>query len=773
MKLKKHLVALLTVIAIIASVVCMTACGDKNDNNAGTIYPEYTITVNADKSLNLQIGDTVDYKQYFTVKDSGGNQIVVMNEMLDLSEADTTKEGTFTVTLEIGDASKSITFTVSKKDDGNGGNGGNGGTGESEDLATILAKYTDSTKWNFATALEITDSDGGYDDYYEYNGNNVKYVWEEDGDQYTDYISYVPSTDKYYYYAEQGNGSYEKYEEGTDDFNDWFWYAAPVNLTEIKDFEFTDNNGVYTAKKPNDAGNTVIGEFTSITWTSFTLTVKNGNLATITAVMSDNSIYTYTFSKFGSITFTLPNVSGGTTPVTPTGTMDKQTYNAATFDNERLQDKITKTGDEPDPAIGLPSKGTYNALVIPVQFSGKTIDNSDLVDLNTAFNGDYEGTGWESVHSYYYKSSYGQLDISFDIARYNIVQQVPTFTAKYNYSYYESHKATEQGETYKDGDNLLLHEALKYYDSYIDFSDYDYNGDGTIDAVYLIYSAPVDYESDDSFYWAYVTWNYGDSQYDGKNVFYYLFAGLDFMIESVHGGYTNEYYPEIAGLKVNASTYIHETGHLLGLDDYYDYDENSGCNEGLGGADMMDATVGDQNVYSKTMLGWLTPQIVVSTQTVTIKSSQERGDAILIPLNFNNSYFCEYLLIDLYSASGLNAMHAKADNSYLYDGENYGVRIYHVSSSINNVYNSDYGSFTDNNNTDTNIALIKLIEADGHTKFSDSQGYAADSDLWKAGQTLSKVFPQYKTNAGKTLNFDISIDSVSATQATITITYAA
>ncbi|MDE7107804.1 MAG: hypothetical protein K2O39_05715, partial [Clostridiales bacterium] len=436
-------------------------------------------------------------------------------------------------------------------------------------------------------------------------------------------------------------------------------------------------------------------------------------------------------------------------------------------------DKITKTGDEPDPAIGLPSKGTYNALVIPVQFSGKTIDNDDLTNLNIAFNGDSVSTGWQSVHSYYYKSSYEQLDISFDIARYNIAQNVPTFTAKYSYSYYASHTATEQGQTYNDGDNLLLHEALKYYDSYIDFTDYDYNNDGTIDAVYLIYSAPVDYESDDSFYWAYVTWNYDDSQYDGKDVFYYLFAGLDFMIESVHGGYTNEYYPEIEGLIVNASTYIHETGHLLGLDDYYDYDTRSGCNEGLGGADMMDATVGDQNVYSKIMLGWLTPEIVVTSKTVTIKSSQERGDAILIPLNFNNSYFCEYLLIDLYSSDGLNALHASADNSYLYDGASYGVRIYHVSSSINNVYSSDYGSFTDYNNTDTNIALIKLIEADGTTKYSNSQGYAADSDLWQTGKTLSSVFPNYTTNAGKKLNFDISIDSVSAAQATITITYAA
>lgn len=232
------------------------------------------------------------------------------------------------------------------------------------------------------------------------------------------------------------------------------------------------------------------------------------------------------------------------------------------------------------------------------------------------------------------------------------MQQVGYYTSRKTYSYYEGLTEEYEGQQYSNGAHVLLNEALAYYanETGLDLAKYDSNKDGAIDAVYLIYSAPVDYKSD-SFYWAYVTWDddEGATKYGGKDAYYYLFAGFDFMKESVKGGYTNESYPVISGLKINASTYIHETGHLLGLDDYYDYYPTKGCNEGLGGADMMDYTVGDQNVYSKTMLGWLAPQIVTSTQTVTIQSSQEKGDAILIPLNFNNSYFCEYLLIDLYS----------------------------------------------------------------------------------------------------------------------------
>ena len=442
------------------------------------------------------------------------------------------------------------------------------------------------------------------------------------------------------------------------------------------------------------------------------------------------------------------------------GTMGPQSYSPDTFDDDNLQDKMM----DAEGAIGLPSIGTYHALVIPVQFAGDTITQSQLANLDTAFNGTAEATGWESVKTYYQKSSYGKLNLTFDIQ--------PVYEAKYSARYYEtySEQYRQDGYTFtRTGEEVILTEALSYYESQLDLTRYDTNGDGVIDAVYLIYSAPVDYEEAD-FYWAYVTWYYGENTYDGLDAYYYLFAGIDFMDESTARDHDSG-YDVIPGLKINAATYIHETGHLLGLDDYYDYDEKKGSNEGLGGADMMDYTVGDQNVYSKIMLGWLTPTIVNETSTVTIQSSCTSASAILIPLNFNNSYFCEYLLIDLYSAQGLNALHAAQKDSYLYGGAAYGVRIYHVSSSINRPYDNDYGSFTDNNNTDTRIPLIKLVEADGETKFYSSFGLAAESDLWRAGDIFSNAYPLYRRGDRKLINFDITINSVSATSASITISF--
>lgn len=768
-------IRLLAIMLAIVSVVCI--CVGACNNEA----PEYVITLTSGKSYTLEVGDVVDFTQYFTVKDRDGNLVAVTAEMLDLSKVDTTKPGSFSVTLTIGEIRKTVTFIVMPKGSGSGDpnnpdNPNNPNNPDDPDtpvtpnpstpvdLDAVFAKYKDASKWNFAVTF-TTNEDATYEDYYEYLGYNVLNSYTSDGTAYVDYLGYDASTDKYSFYYDNGNGTYDVFAEGTSDFEESFEYLYLIDLSALSNYTFTDaGSNRYDAVNANAAGNAVIAEYTGYTWTRLSVYVSNDKISKVEGIMSDGYSEVYTLSKQGSVSFTLPTVSSGgntpSTPTEPTGTMEKQNYDPLTFDKENLQDKMLRT----DGAIGLPSTGDFHALVIPVQFDGDTITKSQLDMLDKAFNGNSNDTGWESVQSYYQKASYGKLNLTFDI------QDV--YHAQHNSNYYATYREnyTQDGQQFtRTGEEVILTEALAHYEPLIDLTQYDFNGDDTIDAVYLIYSASVDYDEAD-FYWAYVTWYYGDQKYDGLDAYYYLFAGFDFMDESTSRDPGSGYDP-ISGLKINAATYIHETGHLLGLDDYYDYDTKSGCNEGLGGADMMDWTVGDQNVYSKIMLGWLEPTIVNDTTTLTIESSQASASAILIPLNFKNSYFCEYLLIDLYSAEGLNALHARQENSILYDGASYGVRIYHVSSSINKPYDNDYGSFTDYNNTSTNFALIKLVEADGEKKFASSRGYAAASDLWQAGAKLSEAFPTYMRNDGKQVNFDVIINSVSATSASITVTF--
>lgn len=729
--------------------------------------PQYTITVDTSKPTVIEVGAEVNYAQYFTITDESGNNIPVTDAMLDLTNADTSKEGTFTVTLTYEGVSKQLAFVVVEQ--------GADTTVNPAELTEIFAKYADSSKWNFAVSIA-----GETEDYYEYLGNLLlnKYLGT-DGSSYIDYWDFSGET--FYLYADNGKGTYSKLDDSSEDFLYSYTYLSVIDLSAFGDYKFVKSGDDYVALDPNGAGGAVLGAYADYSWISFVISVENGNISKLVGVMDDGETVTYALSKYGAISFTLPTVGGGDNPnpkPNPSDTMENQNYNPETFDDERLQDKLTTTGNYYDPSIGLPSEGTYTALVIPVKFSNTTISDQQLTNLNIAFNGTSEQTGWESVKTYYQKASYGKLNLSFDIAGVNL-DGVSYYTSSKTSSYYE--QQTDK-DGYSNGDNVLLNEVLAYYESRLDLTKYDTNNDGAIDAVYLIYSAPVDY-SDDSFYWAFVTWDNDDgaTKYDGKDVYYYLFAGLGFMDENVQGKTPDtKNMPVINGLKVNASTYIHETGHLLGLDDYYDYYLNgeyfngepvtNSSDEGLGGADMMDYTMGDHGVYSKIMLNWLTPEIITSTKTVTIQSSQSGAYALLIPLDYDNSYFCEYLLIDLYSAEGLNRMHASTGD--LYDGASYGVRIYHVTAWINNAYDNDFGSFTDNNNSLSEIPLIKLVEADGENNFDSSDGLASDSDLWQEGASLNSVFPNYTRNDGKLLNFNVTIDSVSATEATITVTYA-
>ncbi len=719
--------------------------------------PEYDLSLDEDYSFVLEVGAEVDFTLYFIVRDGNGDRIPVEEEMLDLSEVNTAVPGTFDVTLWVGGQSITATFTVVQKAGPDHPN-----PDQPTDPSAVFGPYADRSTWNFA--VTVTDEAYDIEDYYEYDGNRILnsytgYDWEGSYADYTDYLAYDEAADLYTYYSDNGDGTYEVFDGESDEFWEYYFYCYLVDLTHLADFSFTVSGNVYTAVSPSEVGNAVLGEYESLSWTSVTVTVTNGKIMKIVGQMDDGDTVQYTFSDHGNVRVTLPDTAGEepSTPTVPTDTMGKQTYDPNTFDSENLQDKMMKT----DGAIGLPSTGDYHALVIPVQFRGDTVTQAQLNNLEIAFNGTEEQTGWESVKTYYQKASYGKLNLTFDIQ--NVYQ------AKNNASYYESYQknTTLDGEAYTiTGEEVILTEALAYYEGRIDLTQYDTNGDGVIDAVYLIYSAPVDYEEQD-FYWAYVTWYYGSNTYGGLDAFYYLFAGFDFMKEKTPGGNAN--YGTLPGMKINAETYIHESGHLLGLDDYYDYEENQGSNEGLGGADMMDYNIGDHGVYSKIMLGWLTPTIVNESRTVTIGCSATSASAILIPLNFDNSYFCEYLLIDLYAATGLNRMHA----SDLYGGAEYGVRIYHVSSSINDPYNNSFRSFTDNNNSTSKYALIKLVEADGERKFASSGGSAARTDLWRAGQTLSQVFPSYTRNDGKKLNFDVSVGAVSATSATVTVTFSA
>ena len=391
----------------------------------------------------------------------------------------------------------------------------------------------------------------------------------------------------------------------------------------------------------------------------------------------------------------------------------------------------------------LPSIGNPKILVIPVNLDKNNETKSLLNEIEIAFNGTSEQTGYESVKSYYQKSSYGKLNLDI-----NVLDE--WFTPRYSKNYYEKYYDNDTGD---DGSTLLMQEALSYYDDQINFEEYDTNDDGYIDSVWLIYNCDVNFDDSDSIYWAFVYWDYSDNEYDGKMAYYYAFGGTDFMHQTKEEAST--YDP--TNIKIDAHTYIHETGHLLGLDDYYDYDEVRGVKGGLYGADMMDYNIGDHGAINKLLLGWITPTVVVGSGTITldIESFVDTGKCLIVTNKKLTSIYDEYYMMEFYTNTGLNSLVKPIAG--------YGVKITKINAQknfVNGVVELNGGTYQCGfkcDNSDEKELFVDLVCSPKDVKYD---GYSLSGNvLFNEGETLvnNDVFFELIVNKCTKLGANITI----------------
>ncbi|MBU1144763.1 MAG: hypothetical protein KJ971_02755 [Firmicutes bacterium] len=456
----------------------------------------------------------------------------------------------------------------------------------------------------------------------------------------------------------------------------------------------------------------------------------------------------------------LTSSTPASTTTSQVSTTTSQTTSAST-ESPIIPSNYSTLQDEID-VVGIPATGNVKVLVFVVEFSDYPKEDTgvSVEDIELAFNGSSSNLDYESLNSYYLKSSFNQLNITADVFGYYMADYPASYYAdEYEklYAWDYVHDDWLYGEdevTYPDSD--LIYELLSNYAGDIDYSQYDQNNDSYIDGIYVIYSTPVSYESGSDLWWAYQDiYIYEGDTFQNKEPYYFAWAGTDFFLEG------NE--------NLNARTIIHETGHMLGLDDYYDYDSSDYYNSGgLGGADMMDNTVGDHNPFSKILLGWITPLVVTESMTVDIAPFLEDGEVILLIDEWNNTIFDEYLLISYYTPTGLNEL----DKYDIFSTS--GIIIYHISAEIDQGYDdsSSYYSIFNYNNTDTNHKLIEIIEADmDNDIFTD--GYAENSDLYQASSSfVSSSYPSFDWYSTLELfNFTIHINSIGNTIASISIDF--
>jgi M6 family metalloprotease-like protein len=336
---------------------------------------------------------------------------------------------------------------------------------------------------------------------------------------------------------------------------------------------------------------------------------------------------------------------------------------------------------------GMPTIGNVRILALLISFSDCPGTTAPATFESRLFGSGSGGPPFDSLRNFYDRSSYGQLTISGDVL-----------------GWYQAPYARATVAETDAGRQNLIKEALSYYDAQgHDFSQYDNDGDGTIDYLCVFWTGPHGEWA--SFWWGYYTW-FSDSTYrlDGKRLTNYSWQW--------------ELYGYPSG-SFNPSTIIHETGHALGVPDYYDYDDAIGPRGGVGGLDIMDGS-GDHNSFSKFMLDWIVPTVVADgSQTVSLRASGLYPDAVLFFPGASAGIFDEYFMVQNRYRAG--------NDTYLFTGSD-GLVVWHIDARLDS-WSYDY--LYDNSYTEHK--LLRLMEADGLEEIENWAVSADAGDYYRAG----------------------------------------
>jgi M6 family metalloprotease-like protein len=432
------------------------------------------------------------------------------------------------------------------------------------------------------------------------------------------------------------------------------------------------------------------------------------------------------------------------------GTLASRVARAKAFGNHKIPQRIqnrmerklgrlalARSGKTPEPAAGLlapppawegmPTAGTVRVLALLISFNDYPGTTTPDYFASRLFGDGVGGPPFDSLRDFYLRSSYDRLTIEGNVL-----------------GWYQAPYARSTVAETDAGRQNLIKEALNFYEAQgHDFSQYDNDGDGAVDYFCVFWAGPHGEWAE--FWWGYYTW-FGDSSFrlDGKRLTNYSWQW--------------ELYNYPSGT-FNPSTIIHETGHALGVPDYYDYDDAVGLDGGVGNLDIMDGT-GDHNCFSKFMLDWIAPTVVPGgMRTVSLRASGLYPDALLfMPGAVGSEIFGEFFMVQNRLRSG--------NDTGLFTGSD-GLVVWHVDARLN-AWGSDF--LYDNSYTDHK--LLRLMEADGLEEIETFSASADAGDYYKAGASFGPLtFPDTSRYGGTPTSMLMTSVTGSTTPMGVTIVF--
>lgn len=350
----------------------------------------------------------------------------------------------------------------------------------------------------------------------------------------------------------------------------------------------------------------------------------------------------------------------------------------------------------------FPHSGSPKALVILVEFSDTPFQSGEkaknvfehflkgkaedaLPDGYEAYTGSYAKANLRnngSVSDYFYVMSQGTYTPQFDV--------VGPYKLNYSSLYY--------GQGDKDNTQALVSDACKEADKDVDFSEYDADGDGMVDLVYIIYAGyPASMSGNPNDIWP-KSGTGGFGTYDGKKVSRFgIHAELNF---------GRELNQKNGFLLSGIGLFCHEFSHTLGLPDLYPtVDVSKVDNQNPEMWDLMDGGEYTYNggycptpysPWEMDAMGWATPvELSDEKQTVTLKSyGKER---IAYKIKGEND---KYLLIQNIQKGGWWNGVANVYNT--------GMLVWRID------YNNEDVNLFDNPNNTLGKPKVMIVPADGY-----------------------------------------------------------
>ncbi|MBW3094674.1 hypothetical protein KIH75_04830 [Bifidobacterium sp. 64T4] len=395
--------------------------------------------------------------------------------------------------------------------------------------------------------------------------------------------------------------------------------------------------------------------------------------------------------------------------------------------------------------VGLGRTGVAKVVALRVDFPDQQFAQGDSLEaLQSLIDGTNQGSApYDNLNSYYQRSSYGKLSFTGQAFDYH---------------------ATRNRSEYGSAEEVIL-EALRALDATVDFSQFDGNDDGRIDLVYMHFAGP-------NTGWHGMWWSYETNASEGLT-----FDGKELCnIATLH---------QPSNTTEGAKTIIHETGHALGLADYYASPTSTTTpNKGMGTDDIMNNNIGDHCGFSKWLLGWIdddhVTRIVVRPDGVTVK----RGNAdvehmasvsqAVTSLNYNDMRQ-QGSIVAISADPALLGPKGKFSSYYVlqYDDavgnqivmKHSALRLYRVQAEL-----GDNGIFTHSNisSTEAHNKLIELVDMTEAPDHGDSGNLRQGDHI--NGSTMPSTNFQETAAAGFT-GIDLTVTNMTALGATVSITY--